>query len=406
MRDSESVNRNTLLVRTMGGFSMSWNGSPVGGRTKDSQFIRLMEVVLHNLRDGVTRSELEEILFEDSRIDDPSHMFRTIFYNMRQRLEKDGLPNNTYINNIDGTYYWTPDIAVKEDAAGFERLYSEASEERDPEKKLALFLDAVHAYTGEFLPAQARLVWVAEEDRRYRGVFARCVESAAEILRAKHDAAGLESLGRYAAGVQPLSGWEPLTMEGLIGQEKLNEARQFYELTESRYINELGFSPSFGTIDILEKLGSRLEHSHAILDEIQLQLTGRNEPSSGGYVCTFPVFLGIYRMMERLMETSGMTAHVMLCTIVDGKGRPMKDGAVLERLSPKLAEIIEHSVRHCDVVCRYGKGQYLLLLINVPREDCAAVQKRISDGFLENSQRTGVRYSVRSLYVNPEEIGR
>ena len=67
MRDLESVNRNTLLVRTMGGFSMSWNGSPVGGRTKDSQFIRLMEAVLHSLRDGVTRSGLEEILFEGAQ---------------------------------------------------------------------------------------------------------------------------------------------------------------------------------------------------------------------------------------------------------------------------------------------------------------------------------------------------
>ena len=397
MRDSESVNRNTLLVRTMGGFSMSWNGSPVGGRTKDSQFIRLMEVVLHNLRDGVTRSELEEILFEDSRIDDPSHMFRTIFYNMRQRLEKDGLPNNTYINNIDGTYYWTPDIAVKEDAAEFERLYSEASEERDPEKKLALFLDAVHAYTGEFLPAQARLVWVAEEDRRYRGVFARCVESTAEILRAKHDAAGLESLGRYAAGVQPFSEWEILTLEAMISQGRESNARQYYELTENSYLEKSGFKPAFATLDLLERLGSRLEHTHALMDEIQMQLSGTGKSNQDSSICTYPVFLGIYRMLERVMEHSDLTACLMLCTITDSKGNPMREGVVLDRLSAKLGSILERTVHHADVICKYGKGQYLVLLLNISREECKAVQKRIDDVFLAGGQRTGVQYSVSNV---------
>ena len=48
MKNTESNDQNVLLVRTMGGFSMSWNGKPVGGvKTRDSQFIRLMEVVLH-----------------------------------------------------------------------------------------------------------------------------------------------------------------------------------------------------------------------------------------------------------------------------------------------------------------------------------------------------------------------
>ena len=85
-------------------------------------------------------------------------MLRTILYNTRQRLEKEGLPADTYINSRDGSYYWTPEIPVREDAAEFERLYNEAEEETDPERKLALYLDTIHTYSGEFLPAQTRLM--------------------------------------------------------------------------------------------------------------------------------------------------------------------------------------------------------------------------------------------------------
>ena len=114
-------------------------------------------------------------------------MLRTILYNTRQRLEKEGLPADTYINSRDGSYYWTPEIPVREDAAEFERLYNEAEEETDPERKLALYLDTIHTYSGEFLPAQTRLIWVTQEDRKYRKIFAQCVESAAALLRMNYD---------------------------------------------------------------------------------------------------------------------------------------------------------------------------------------------------------------------------
>ena len=91
-----------------------------------------------------------------------------------------------------------------------------------------------------------------------------------------------------------------------------------------------------------------------------------------------------------MLERSGQSIYLMLCTIVDSKGRPMKEGAMLE--GP-----ICTSIRNSDVVNHYSKGQYLVLLINTTREDCAVIQKRINYKFLTDRQRTGVRYYVNSV---------
>ncbi|MBQ6369686.1 MAG: hypothetical protein IJJ17_06395, partial [Parasporobacterium sp.] len=102
-------------------------------------------------------------------------------------------------------------------------------------------------------------------------------------------------------------------------------------------------------------------------------------------------------MVERMLERGGQSIYLMLCTIVDGKGNAMREGAVLEELSARLEASIQESVRHSDAITRYGKGQYLVLLINTTLENCAVVQKRINHSFIVRRQRSGVEYYVNSV---------
>ena len=395
---------NILYVKTLGGFSMSWNGAQigVGPKGRDSQFVRLMEAVIHSGREGFRRAQLEEILFEGREIDDIAHGLRTIIYNAKKKLEKEGLPKVNYIENREGRYFWTEEIPVEVDAWEFERLYQEAEEEKDPDVRLRKYLEASDCYTGEFLPLQTHMIWVAQEDRHYRTIYEACVQNAAALLRMNKDYNQLEALGRQATRIQPLSEWEALTMEALIALGRDEEARRLYETTERYYMEELGFKPTFSTVELLERLGNQLEHQHALLDEIQLELSGAREDMPGGFICSYPVFRGVYRMIERMTERGGQSIYLMLCTIVDKNGVPMRESSALERLSQKLGDAICHSVRRSDAICRYGKGQYLTLLINTTREDCGIVQKRINYHFLTGTQRAGVEYFINSVILTPE----
>lgn len=389
---------NALCIRLFGGVSMSWNGKQIIGIGKftESQFSYLMQAVLHYRKEGITKRELVQTLFGDRELENVSHALRTVIYNAKKKLRAAGLPESDYIIRRDGRYYWTEDIPVEEDAAKFDLLYREACEEADRSRRVELYLEACYLYAGEFLPTQAMIPWAAQEARRYRKEFCVCVEKATELLRETEDFLRMEELGIYAARIEPLSDWETVTMEALVSMGNYEEAQQLYNDTARLYMEEQGLCPSARLLELLNKLGEQFEHHYETLDNIQRAL-GEQDRVSGGYSCSYPIFQGIYRMMERMLARSGQSVYLMLCTIVDSKGNPMKEGVLLTELSDRLGEAICHAVRQSDVVNRYNKGQYLVLLVNTTLENCRVVQKRINYHFIVGRQRTGVQYYVNSV---------
>lgn len=390
---------NVLYVQTFGKFSVTWNGKQIAGRSGagETQFVSLLQLILHDRGNGIERSLLEEVLFAGRDLQDRSHAMRSVLYNARKRLKKICLPEPDYIRQKSGVYYWTNEVRVVEDAARMDRLFREAGTEEDPDRLLELCLSVCRCYTGEFLGTQGKALWAEKEARRYREQFCYCMEQAVELLRERKDYVRMEELGLHAARVHPLANWETVTMEALAASGKTAEARKFYDDTVSFYFQEQGMRPSGRLTKLLHSLGGQMEHTYAALDEIQELLSEDGEKASGGYVCNWPVFEGIYQMLVRMLERSGQSVYLMLCTLVDDKGNPVEEDAVPERLTKRLCEAIRFSVRRSDVVNRYGKGQYLVLLFNTTRESCRILQKRINSRFRAGRQKTGIRYHVKSV---------
>lgn len=392
-----------LRVQMFGSFSIFWEGRLVtgGAKSSESQFIYLMQILLHNREEGVSRDNLEQVLFGDRDIDDIHHALRSVIYNSRQKLKAAGLPEGKYIIQKKGIYYWASPIPVAEDAERFRNLCRKAEEETDSAEKLRLYLEACHCYTGDFLANQTAMPWVAQESKKYREMFCSCVEKAVALLREEGDYRQMKELGIYAAQINPMSDWETVAMEALMSMGQYEEARKLYDDTVEMYFQEQGLRPSGRLMKLFNELGDRMDRRYDTMDNIQRSLEENASDMDGGYICAYPVFQGIYRMMVRMMERGGQSVYLMLCRVVDSKGNPMKEGSVLEELSRRLEETIRISVRRGDVISRYGKGQYLVLLVNTTRENCGIVQKRINWNFLTGRQRTGVRYCVGSVICSP-----
>ena len=392
-----------LYVRMLGGFSVLWNGKLVAGGSKgsESQMSDLLQILLHDREHGVTRDRLEELLFEDRDMSNVHHALQSVIYNTKKKLQKAGLPEINFIEQRRGVFFWTDKLEVVEDAAEFERLYNEAEASEDRDEKLALYMDAAHWYNGEFLPNKTAVIWASQEARRLKGMFCRCVESAAEILRENEDFFQLEELGTIAAGIDPLADWEILTMEALVSLGRFEEARKLYDDTVQYYFNEQGLRPSQKMMDQFSRLGSEEQRQYAALDVIQSELTGQDDRSPGGYYCNYAVFTGVYRMVERMLERGGQSVYLMLCTVVDGKGNPITEGKMLDELTRRMGDAVRHSIRRGDAMCQYGRGQFLALLINTTRENCAVVQKRINERFIIGRQRSRIEYYVNSMFWTP-----
>ena len=394
-----------LYVQTFGGYSLSYKGKVITGsmKSKESQFIYLMQILLHERAEGVSRDRLEEILFAERDVGDVRHAIRSIIYNAKKKLRAAGMPNINYIVRRDGTYYWTDEVPVVEDAQEFEQACQKAEAEQDPAVQMQLYLDACYHYTGEFLPAHAGVLWVAQEARRYQKLFCTCVNRAVRLLRAEQRFHQMEELGIYAARICPLSDWEVVTMEALVSMGRHEDARRFYDDTVDIYFREQGLKPSPQMMKLFHRLGTQIEHRHGALDEIQLKLTEETNDSDGGYLCPYPVFQGIYRMVERMMERSGQSIYLMMCMVVDKSGRTIRDRDVLEELTGRLEDAVLHSLRRSDAVSRYGSGQYLVLLFNTVLENCSIIQERINERFLSGWQQTGVQYYVNSVICSPDQ---
>ena len=388
-----------LYVKMLGGFSMSYNGKTIAGSSKSSisQNNALLQILIHSREKGVTRDRLEELLFGDREVDNAHHSLRSVIYNAKKYLEKAGLPRVNYIISEKDAFYWTNEIEVEEDAYEFEKLYLQAAEETDPRQRLESYLKASYEYGGEFLPMQTNNVWAVRESMRYGKIFAECVENAGRILRELEDYERMKELGQYASVIAPLSDWESLTMEALVRMRKYDDAIRLYEHTVNYYLDELGIHPSGKIVEWFEHLGKGITHQHSVLEEIQKDLNGNDSESSGGFLCIYPVFQGIYRSNRRLLDRMGTSSYLMLCTILDGKGNPMKEGTVLDRLSDRLIESARTSVRRGDTLCSYGKGQCLILLVNTTREDCSIVQQRINKSFIVGRQRISIKYDISSV---------
>ena len=397
----------TLYVRMLGGFSVRWNGKLIAGGSKanESQIAYLLQILIHNRKTGVTRDRLEELLFEDRDMSNVHHALQSVIYNTKKKLLNAGLPDLNYIEQRKGVFFWTDKIDLIEDAAEFDLLCQRAAEADDRDEKIALYLDACHWYSGEFLPNQTGVIWAAREARRYREAFCLCVENAAQLLREEQDYFQMEELGTYASKIDPLADWETVTMEALAAMGRYEDARKLYDDTVQYYFNEQGLRPSKRLLEQFERLGVEMQYQHAALDQIQMTLTGRHDTFPGGYVCSFPVFQGIYRMVERILERGGQSVYLMLCTVVDGKGNPMKEGPTLEELTKRMGDAVRQSIRRGDAMCQYGKGQYLVLLVNTTRENCSVVQNRINDRFIVGRQRTKIQYYINSVFwVPPLEL--
>lgn len=396
MENKAWAEEDILYVRMLGGFSVTWRGKQIVGgvKSRESQMAYFLQCLLHHRGEGVSRARLEEILFGERDVSDIHHAMRSVLYNTKKKLREAGLPEAEYIYQEKGVYYWNKAIPVKEDAKEFEELYNRVKGTEEPEKQLEYLLTACGYYTGEFLPRQSGIIWAAQEARRYQEMFFYCVEQAAILLRIQEDWPRMRELGLHATKVSPFADWEVVTMEALVMMEQTNAARKLYDDTVDLYMREMGVRPSK---KLQEKMGLQIHRTYAVLDSIQAELAEKNEDEDGGYLCPYPIFQGIYHMIERIMERSGQSVYLMLCTLVDSKGNPMEEGPLLEELSPRMEEAICESVRHGDAVSRYRKGQYLVLLLNTTRENCSIVQKRINYRFIVGRQRTGIQYYVNSV---------
>lgn len=373
-----------LYVHLLGEFSLRYGDNPVSfKRGVTTKSMQLLQILLHYGKKGIARDILLNMLYGREEVMNPSNNLRVAVHRLRKLLEDSILPAGEYISTEDGIYRWDPPIETWVDTQEFDRLLDLAENARDEEEKIRYMEQSCEMYQGSFLPMLGGEEWVAVESVQYQKKYSDTLWKLEQYLKERGDYEKLLELSTAAAKMYPFEEWQAVKIECYMGMNRFEEALREYETTSRLFFEELGISPTKRLIEQFENMGRYVSDGAQILRMVSDGLDEEDD-AEGAFMCTFPSFRDNYRLVRRLTERSGETAYLMVLGITDGHGMPMKKGEKLNAMAEQLGKTIRKSLRKGDSYTRYGSCQFLILIINVDRENCGKIFRRLLNRFSEH----------------------
>lgn len=338
---------------------------------------KLLIHLLYAGSEGVARGRLfEELYGIRYEATDSSNNLRVLCYRLKKMLVRRGLPEYEYTGVKNGIYYFFAPMEVELDASFFLKRIHEAEETEDRKKKNELLKQAVEVYAGEFLENWSGEEWVLQESMKFKDLYTESLSRVLSYLQEIQDYEEAIRLCASASKLYPFDEWQAVTMDCYIAQKRYSEAFREYERTADLYFKELGIAPP-ETMERHLKLmeeGSRV--GPGAMRDLKEKLR-EEERDEGPFYCTLLSFRDEYRFIRRIMERSGQSVFLMLCTITDGKGNIQNKEEHLEKMAGKLHEAIRKSLRYCDSFARFSPAQYVILLVGINLENCTLISDRL-----------------------------
>lgn len=398
-------NLDILKVQTFGTLEITYGDTPVLlGKHSVTKAMRLLLILLYNGEHGISRSRLLSELFENDEAANAANSLRVTSHRLKKILADSGLPEHEYIVIKGGYYYWNGPMEVLIDAKQFEAFIKEASECESIVEKMELLKHACKLYRGEFLPKLSSEEWVIMENIRLKELYTEAMQLVCEQLMQERDYEEALRFAEGASAIYPFDDWQSIQMECYIAMNKYKEAMQVYERTATFLFEELGIHPSERMMEQFQSMSQHISNRPQIIDEIQSGLKEETK-ERGAFYCSLPSFRDGYRIIRRGMERNGQSVFLLVCTLIDGKGRPMEASKKLDIMSEALYEALQTSLRRSDSFTKYNQGQYLIMLMGTNQENCKIVTERITKNF-SKEHRTWMDHlncTVSSMYDIQED---
>ncbi len=380
-------------VYMLGKFYMEYKGKEISfernGATKPNQ---MLQILLCAGEKGVSRLQLMNQLFGEDEITDPPTSLRATVFRLRRLLEKAGLPKDEYVHISAGNYSWTKEIPVYVDALDFEKVVEQGLAKEDLKERYQYFYHACQLYGGDFLPFLTTENWAVVKRTRFKAIFSKALKELAPVLYEEKAYDKLLPICEVASYWYPFENWQLYQVKCFIEMKKYREAIDVYEMTAKRYFEEFGMQPSEELMEQIQKISGQIHISTESAIEIHDGLEEDENGKYGAFYCTYPNFLNIYRYLGRVMERSGISAHLLVIDVVDAQGRVIEQGERKQEITKHLKEAIFASLRKGDLFTQYSPDQHLVLLLSIKLEECKTVSERIQEKFKGSNRKCRLRF--------------
>lgn len=366
-----------LKVHMLGGFSMEYGDKPISFRRNTAtKSMKLLQILLHCGEGGIARGKLLENLYGREELADVANNLRVTSHRLKKMLVDAGLPEYDYIQIKSGIYRWSSPMEVEVDVHVFSHLVDSSQKEDNEDKKIQLLKSACEVYHGEFLPGLSGEDWVLLESVQYKKKYTQALGQICDSLMKQREYETVLTLCEKASELYPFDEWQSVQVDCLMALNRYKEAIQLYEDTAKLFFEELGISPSDKMMNQFKEMSAKMSHKPQAINEIKGGLK-EDEEEDRAFYCNLPSFRDGYRLVRRIIERSGQSVYLMLCTVTDGKGRPMENKEKLTAMTDELYDAIKHCLRRGDSFTKYSPTQFLILLVGTNQENCSMIFDRI-----------------------------
>ena len=389
-----------LRVRMFGKERITYgNEQIIFGRNSITKAMKLLLILLHYGKEGIDRNRLLQDLYDREELSNVSNNFRVTLHRLKKMLVDAGLPEYEYIVSKDGYFYWDSPMEIELDTEVFKDKISAAKQSVDAKEKINLLREACQLYNGEFLQKLSGDEWVLMESVRYKNMYTYALEALCSLLMEYREYDEVLKIVEPACEMYPFDEWQSVKIDCYIAMNHYKDALREYESTAKLLIEELGITPSNKMMEQFRIMSEHISSRPQIITEIQGGLQEDNE-EKGAFFCTFPGFRDAYRVIRRGMERNGQSVFLMVCTLVDSKGRPLENSDKLDLMSEALYNSIKNSLRRSDSFTRYNPSQYLVMLMGTNKENCQIVIDRVKKNFSKEHKSWSqyLNCTVTSLY--------
>lgn len=385
-----------------GGFVLRHNGEPLKlERNNVTRSMQVLQMLLFHGENGVPKDVLMDQLFgyEDG-VTNPANNLKVTISNLRRILKQVGLDETTVVFKA-GSYYLISSEEISVDAFQFHQQ-AQLALATQGEDQIVQLQTACDLYTGDFLPHLAGCDWAMVAAVHYKEEYAACVHALCTELGQRQDWQQMLRVSTRASGLYPQEDWDILRIRSLLAMQRYQEAKEVYEETANRMLDEFGVKPSERLNECMRQLENVLPSSKASLEQLQNVLR-EEDVARGAYYCPFPSFIDTYRTVSRMLERSGQSAYLMMCWVTDKQGHRIEQRSQVAQVMPQVGEAIHSALRRGDIYTRAEDDRFLILLMGINRENCSIVIQRIDECY--TALRRGSRSPAVTLHYKMAPVG-
>lgn len=387
-----------FYARFLGGFSLYYEGQELQvGANLQNISTQILLMLLKAGNGGVEKKELMALIRpEEHDWAKRLNNFRQQIHILRRRIKGSGFPEGEYVVSVGSRYYLSLEQRVETDTACLDRLVGQirackARAGRSGKKGLLqLYREYCQAYKGEFLPLLGGEAWVALESAFYQKWYFTCLEALCRDLKREGRYAAALELCTTASQLHPYDEWQAVQIECLLAMGQYKEALEIYEKATELFYKDLGVTSLDRVMERYRETVKETSYMAGALARLKEDLEEK-ERIDGPYLCSYPSFQDLCRIMIRLGERDGTESQLLLCTLLAGSA-----GGQDERRMELLQGILTDELRAGDAYTRYSQKQFLVLLAGADGGAGERIVKRLETAWklYNQDRRARVRFTL------------